>query len=365
MWARVDKLVEKYAFLTQQLQDPEIFIDPARYRQVAKEHKYLSEIVRHYQAWKKADQAYQEAKQTLEETQDPELKVLAKEEIQRLTERLAQLEEALKLSLLPPDPDDDKGVIVEIRAGTGGDEAALFAGDLFRMYQRFCEKKGWRMEIQDYTPGNVGGYKEIIAEISGQGVYSWLKYEGGIHRVQRIPQTETQGRIHTSAASVAILPQPEEIDIEIKESDIRKDTFCSSGHGGQSVNTTYSAVRVVHIPTGITVTIQNERSQIKNYEVAMRILRARLYEMELQKRRQAEEALRKTHVSTGDRSAKIRTYNFPQNRVTDHRIQLTLYNLNEVLAGEMEPLLEALRLADRTQQLQSLDLQAVSDLGRF
>lgn len=362
MWEKIEKLVEKYHRLSEQLQDPELFMDPARQRQLAKEHKYLSQIVLHYEAWKKASQAYKEAKQTLEETQDPELKALAKEETQRLTERLEQLEEALKLSLLPPDPDDDKGVVLEIRAGTGGDEAALFAGDLFRMYQRFCEKKGWKMEVRDYTPGNVGGYKEIIAEVSGQGVYSWLKYEGGIHRVQRIPQTETQGRIHTSAASVAILPQPEEIDIEIKDSDIRKDTFCSSGHGGQSVNTTYSAVRLVHIPTGITVAIQNERSQIKNYETALRILRARLYQMELQKRRQTEEALRKTYVSTGDRSAKIRTYNFPQNRITDHRIQLTLYNLNEVLAGELEPLLEALRIADRTQQLQALDLQAVTDL---
>jgi len=283
--------------------------------------------------------------------QDPEWQDLAQEEVHRLSKTLEVVERELKLALLPPDPDDDKSVILEIRSGTGGDEAALFAGDLARMYQRYCEKRGWKWEVSDYTEGNVGGYKELIVTVRGEGAYSWLKYEGGVHRVQRIPQTESQGRIHTSAASVAVLPEPDEIEIEIKESDIRKDTYCSSGHGGQSVNTTYSAVRLVHIPTGITVAIQNERSQIKNYETALRILRARLYELELQKRRAQEDALRRSFISTGDRSAKIRTYNFPQNRVTDHRIGLTLYNLDQILNGELDELLEALRLADQTQRL--------------
>jgi peptide chain release factor 1 len=283
--------------------------------------------------------------------QDPEWQDLAQEEVHRLSKTLEVVERELKLALLPPDPDDDKSVILEIRSGTGGDEAALFAGDLARMYQRYCEKRGWKWEVSDYIEGNVGGYKELIVTVRGEGAYSWLKYEGGVHRVQRVPQTESQGRIHTSAASVAVLPEPEEIEIEIKESDIRKDTYCSSGHGGQSVNTTYSAVRLVHIPTGITVAIQNERSQIKNYETALRILRARLYELELQKRRAQEDALRRSFISTGDRSVKIRTYNFPQNRVTDHRIGLTLYNLDQILNGELDELLEALRLADQTQRL--------------
>jgi len=283
--------------------------------------------------------------------QDPEWQDLAQEEVHRLSKTLEVVERELKLALLPPDPDDDKSVILEIRSGTGGDEAALFAGDLARMYQRYCEKRGWKWEVSDYIEGNVGGYKELIVTVRGEGAYSWLKYEGGVHRVQRVPQTESQGRIHTSAASVAVLPEPDEIEIEIKESDIRKDTYCSSGHGGQSVNTTYSAVRLVHIPTGITVAIQNERSQIKNYETALRILRARLYELELQKRRAQEDALRRSFISTGDRSVKIRTYNFPQNRVTDHRIGLTLYNLDQILNGELDELLEALRLADQTQRL--------------
>jgi peptide chain release factor 1 len=318
----------------------------------------LTPIVALYTRWQRIEDAWQRAKAELEQAKDAEWRELAAEEVERLSAEKTRLEEELKLALLPPDPDDDKNVILEIRAGTGGDEAAIFAGDLARMYQRYCEKRGWAWEVSDYTEGNVGGYKEIIVQVRGEGAYGWLKYEGGVHRVQRVPQTESQGRIHTSAASVAVLPEPEEIDIELKESDIRKDTYCSSGHGGQSVNTTYSAVRLVHIPTGITVAIQNERSQIKNYEVALRILRARLYEIELEKRRAAEDSLRRSFVSTGDRSAKIRTYNFPQNRVTDHRINLTLYNLDQVMEGQIEELLEALRLADRTQRLAQMEAQA-------
>lgn len=356
MWERLNHAVERFQEVEKLLSQG--IEDTAQLRELGREHKYLAPIVRLYERWQRLQEALRLAKAELENTRDPEWRELAAEEVERLTHEKQQVEEEIKMALLPPDPDDDKNVILEIRAGTGGDEAALFAGDLARMYQRYCEKRGWKWEISDFTEGNVGGYKEIIMQVRGEGAYGWLKYEGGVHRVQRIPQTESQGRIHTSAASVAVLPEPEEIDIEIKESDIRKDTYCSSGHGGQSVNTTYSAVRLVHIPTGITVAIQNERSQIKNYETALRILRARLYELELQKRRAAEENLRRSFISTGDRSAKIRTYNFPQNRVTDHRIGLTLYNLEQVLDGELTELLEALRLADRTRQLAHMESQA-------
>ncbi|RMF48476.1 MAG: peptide chain release factor 1 [Bacteroidetes bacterium] len=353
MWHRLEEAVQRLEAVERELgQGVE---DTGRLRQLGREHKYLAPIVALYRRWQRLDQAWRQAKAELEEAKDPEWRDLVVEELERLAQEKKSVEESLKLALLPPDPDDDKSVILEIRAGTGGDEAALFAGDLARMYQRYCEKRGWSWEVSDYTEGNAGGYKELIVQVRGEGVYSWLKYEGGVHRVQRVPQTESQGRIHTSAASVAVLPEPEEIDIELKESDIRKDTYCSSGHGGQSVNTTYSAVRLVHIPTGITVAIQNERSQIKNYETALRILRARLYELELQKRRAAEESLRRSYVSTGDRSAKIRTYNFPQNRVTDHRIGQTWYNLDRVMEGELQEILEALRLADQTQRLAQME----------
>lgn len=351
MRERLQGILARFAQVEAKLNAPETLADPAQLRDLGREYKYLRQLVQLAKRHEELLEALASAKHELETTKDPEWHELAKEEVTRLSEALSALEEEIRWALLPPDPDDEKSVIVEIRAGTGGDEAALFAGDLARMYQRFCERQGWRWEVTDFTEGNVGGYKELIATVRGEGAYSWLKYEGGVHRVQRIPQTESQGRIHTSAASVAILPEPDEIDIEIKESDIRKDTYCSSGHGGQSVNTTYSAVRLMHIPTGITVAIQNERSQIKNYETALRILRARLYELELQKRRAQEEALRRSFISTGDRSAKIRTYNFPQNRVTDHRISLTLYNLDQIMDGELRELLEALRLADRTERL--------------
>lgn len=356
MWERLQQVKERFlrveATLAQGVEDAE------QLQKLGREHKQLAPIVALHEKWSRVEEALRHARRELESARDPEWRALAAEEVERLTEEKNQIERQLKLALLPPDPDDDKNVILEIRAGTGGDEAALFAGDLARMYQRYFDKRGWKWEISDFTEGNAGGYKEIILLVRGEGAYGWLKYEGGVHRVQRVPQTESQGRIHTSAASVAVLPEPEEIDIQIKESDIRKDTYCASGHGGQSVNTTYSAVRLVHIPTGITVAIQNERSQIKNYEIALRILRARLYELELQKRLAKEDALRRSYISTGDRSVKIRTYNFPQNRVTDHRIGLTLYNLDRIMEGELDELLEALRLADQTQRLAQMEAQA-------
>lgn len=353
MWERLEQVKARFHRIEEMLAHG--VDDPEQLQKLGREHKQLAPIVALHERWQRVQEALQQARTELETARDPDWRDIAAEEVERLSAEKAQLEHQLKLALIPPDPDDDKNVILEIRAGTGGDEAALFAGDLARMYQRYFDKKGWKWEISDFTEGNAGGYKEIILLVKGEGAYSWLKYEGGVHRVQRIPQTESQGRIHTSAASVAVLPEPEEIDIQIKESDIRKDTYCSSGHGGQSVNTTYSAVRLVHIPTGITVAIQNERSQIKNYETALRILRARLYELELQKRLAQEEALRRSYVSTGDRSVKIRTYNFPQNRITDHRIGLTLYNLDRVMEGELDELLEALRLADQTQRLAHME----------
>ena len=351
MLDRAQIVVDRFRQVEAQLNSPDVLADPIRLRDLGREYKYLKRVTDIYHRYETVREAFQHAQEELHSTDDPEWKDLAQEEVHRLATLLERVEEELKLALLPPDPDDEKNVILEIRSGTGGDEAALFAGDLARMYQRYAEKRGWKWEVNDYTEGNVGGYKELIITVRGEGAYSWLKYEGGVHRVQRIPQTESQGRIHTSAASVAVLPEADDIEIDIKESDIRKDTYCASGHGGQSVNTTYSAVRLVHIPTGITVAIQNERSQIKNYETALRILRARLYELELQKQRAQEDAIRRSFISTGDRSAKIRTYNFPQNRVTDHRIGLTLYNLDQILNGELDELLEALRLADQTQRL--------------
>jgi peptide chain release factor 1 len=261
------------------------------------------------------------------------------------------MEEEIKILLLPSDPQDKKNCIIEIRAGTGGDEASLFAGDLYRMYTRFLENKGWKFEIMDFTEGTMGGYKEIIINVSGDGAYGVLKFESGVHRVQRVPETEAQGRIHTSAATVAVLPEADEVDVEIKESDIRKDTFCSSGAGGQSVNTTYSAIRLTHIPTGIVVQCQDERSQIKNYEKALKVLRSRIFEIEYQKYLDNIAGQRKTMVSTGDRSAKIRTYNYPQSRVTDHRIGLTVHNLPAVLNGEIQQFIDALQIAENTERL--------------
>jgi len=296
------------------------------------------------------------AKEMLAEEKDEELREMAKAELEELTEKIAPHENEIKLLLLPADPQDDKNAILEIRAGTGGDEASIFAGDLYRMYTKYCESMGWKSEVTSFTEGTVGGYKEIIIHVKGEGVYGILKYESGVHRVQRVPVTETQGRVHTSAATVAVLPEADEFDVEIKADDIRKDTYCSSGPGGQSVNTTYSAVRLTHIPSGIVVTCQDEKSQIKNHEKALSELRTRIYNLEYQKYLDKIASKRKTMVSTGDRSAKIRTYNFPQGRVTDHRINLTMYNLSSVMNGNLQEIINKLQMAENAERLKANEL---------
>jgi len=297
-----------------------------------------------------------DAKEILATDKDEELRNLAREELESLNERLPALEEQIKLLLVPADPEDAKNAIMEIRAGTGGDEASIFAGDLYRMYTRYCESRGWHVSVTSYTEGTMGGFKEIVMKITGEGVYGVLKYESGVHRVQRVPKTESQGRIHTSAATVAVLPEADEFDIELNMNDIRKDTFCSSGPGGQSVNTTYSAIRLTHIPSGIVVQCQDEKSQIKNFEKALAELRTRLYNLEYQKYLDQIASKRRTMVSTGDRSAKIRTYNFPQGRVTDHRINFTLYNLQAILDGDIQPLIDQLQMAENAERLKESEV---------
>ena len=338
---KLDEMERRYEELTAQMADASVISDSAQYRKVTKAQSELADIVLKYREWKAVNENLEQARAM---QNDPELAEMAEDEILQLQPQLAEIEQELKIALLPKDPNDDKNIVLEIRAGTGGDEATLFADEVFRMYSRFAETRGWKVEVTSASDSSVGGLKEVIALVSGDKVYSQLKYESGTHRVQRVPATEQQGRVHTSAITVAVLPEADEVEIKLEPKDVRIDTFCSSGPGGQSVNTTYSAVRLTHLPTGTVVSCQDEKSQIKNRAKAERVLRSRLYEMELEKQQEKIGAERRSMVGSGDRSEKIRTYNFPQNRLTDHRIGLTLHQLNLVMEGKLDPIIDALTI---------------------
>lgn len=351
MLDKLEAIYHRYIDIEEQMNNPALMADMKAFVKLSKDYKELQPIIAAYKEYQLVMANIEAAKEILYKEKDEEFKAMAKEELNALTETREKMEEEIRLMLIPSDPQDGKNAVLEIRAGTGGDEASIFAGDLYRMYTKFCENKGWKIELVDHTDGTVGGYKEIILNVSGENVYGLLKYESGVHRVQRVPQTETQGRVHTSAASVVVLPEADEFDIDLKPSDIRKDLYCSSGPGGQSVNTTYSAVRLTHIPSGITVAIQDQKSQMKNFDKAMTILRTRLFEQEYAKYLDEISKKRKTMVSTGDRSAKVRTYNYPQSRITDHRINLTAYNLSTFMDGDIQDMIDALQLAENAERL--------------
>lgn len=353
MLEKLEAIYQRWLEIERQINDPDVMADMKRYVRLNKDYKDLIPVVDAFKRFDNITANLESSRELLYNEKDEEIREMAKEEINTLLEQKQALEEDLKVLLLPKDPQDSKNAILEIRGGTGGDEASIFAGDLYRMYLKYCETKGWKTELVDATEGTQGGYKEVILNVAGDGVYGNLKYESGVHRVQRVPKTETQGRIHTSAASVVVLPEAEEVDVDLKQSDIKKETFCSSGPGGQSVNTTYSAVRLTHVPTGIVVSMQDEKSQIKNLDKAMRILRSRIYEIEYQKYMDEVASKRKTMVSTGDRSAKIRTYNYPQGRITDHRINVSVYNLPGFMDGGIQDMIDQLQMAENAERLKA------------
>ena len=350
----IDKLQaikKRWEDVEQQLSDPKTLSDMKLFAKLNKEYKDLKEIVDIFHIYKNVIGNLESAREVLANEKDEEFKEMAKIEFEENVEKKEKLEEEIRMMLVPKDPEDSKNVVMEVRAGTGGDEASIFAGDLYRMYSRYIENQGWKAELVDFQEGTAGGYKEIILNVSGDNVFGKLKYESGVHRVQRVPQTETQGRVHTSAASVIVMPEADELDVDVRENDIRKDTFCSSGPGGQSVNTTKSAIRLTHIPTGIVVQCQDQKSQLKNYDKALAVLRSRIYEIEYQKRVDEASKKRKTMVSTGDRSEKIRTYNYPQSRVTDHRIGLSTHNLPDFMNGNINDFIEGLQIAENAEKM--------------
>lgn len=351
MIEKLEAIYQRYKEIENEMNQPDVMKDMKKFIKLNKDYKELQEVVVSYKEYKNILDNIQSTKELLKTEKDEEFREMAKLELTELIEKRDVLEEDIRVLLIPADPTDGKNAIVEIRAGTGGDEASIFAGDLFRMYNKYCETRGWKVDLVDMTEGTVGGFKEIIFEVNGNGVYGQLKYESGVHRVQRVPKTETQGRVHTSASSVVVLPEADEFDVDIEANDIRKDLYCSSGPGGQSVNTTYSAVRLTHIPTGIVATCQDQKSQLKNFDKAMAVLRTRIYELEYQKYLDEVSSKRKTMVATGDRSAKIRTYNWPQGRITDHRINLTVYNLPSFVDGNIQEMIDQLQLAENAERL--------------